>query len=91
MSARRRAGHPETVRVAPGLLLPRGAALPAVTLRTKTPCCGRRVIIQALVDVPRETYDRQCAGCGRPWIVERHLGAEHKGVRIDILTWEAAT
>jgi hypothetical protein len=63
--------------------------LATVTLRTKTPCCARRVRIVALVDVPHQKYDRTCAGCGRAWIVDRVEGRSFdRRVRIDVLTWE---
>ena len=61
--------------------------LPVVTLRTKTPCCGRRVRIEAIIDIPREIYYRVCGECRQAWTVERREGAHTGPVRVDLLEW----
>lgn len=62
--------------------------LPDITLHTIYPCCGGRARILALVDIPREVYDRRCPRCGKQWCVERRIAVMRYGARIDILEWE---
>lgn len=61
-------------------------ALERVTLRSKTPCCGRPVRFAALVDLPREAYERRCR-CGRRWWIDRLVLRVRPGIRIDSLEW----
>lgn len=67
--------------------------LPSVLLRTACPNCGRRLRFSALVDVPRERYERVCPGCGTSWVIVREelRARSTEGVRLDKLEWEAST
>lgn len=58
-----------------------------VTLRLKTPCCGRSVRLNATRTVPRELFTRRCSDCGLTWEVERKTASERPNRRIDIVEW----
>jgi hypothetical protein len=56
-------------------------------LATTYPCCERPARLRAIVEVPRETYRRRCAGCETTWQVARTTTMLGGGVRVDCLTW----
>lgn len=56
-------------------------------LATKYPCCGGPCRIRAIIDVPREVYDRTCSTCGQRWLVDRRTAKASDLGRIDVLEW----
>lgn len=62
-------------------------ALPALTIGTTYPCCGKVARFRALDRVPRERYARVCYACCTRWEIARTTVGERDGVRVDRLNW----
>lgn len=58
------------------------------TVRTEYPCCKGPAIIIALVDVPRERYQRKCSSCLRIWDVRRTVLSSTPDIIVERFEWE---
>lgn len=59
-----------------------------ITLNVATPCCNRKLRLNATKFVPREKFDRTCKCCGTDWTITRKTGAVNAQMRVDFLEWE---
>jgi hypothetical protein len=66
-------------------------ALPALTLGTTYPCCGKVARFRAVDRVPRERYERVCLACDTRWTVTHTYHGDRDGVRLDLLDWADAS
>lgn len=59
-----------------------------IILRGKYPCCQGKFKIKALIDIPKQIYDRTCSKCNKKWTVTRTFLTNSKILRMDKLEWE---